>query len=177
MLCADFILFCCPQRSCGKVMFLHLSVTLFTRGVCHTDTPLGRSPPGRHPPCAVHAGIRATSGWYASYWNAILFRLYLCNKKACWLVVKKYTSFVANIMMKGLASVLKVLVNEVKNKRIPTTRFLKVRCFYTLEKPERHFLDWNKCRIQKLDIVKYSVYLVCVLRIYHGAQNACQSKS
>ena len=44
-----------PQRSCGKVMFLHLSVILF----CHT-------PPGRHPPaqcmlgytpCTVHAGI------------------------------------------------------------------------------------------------------------------------
>ena len=42
-----------PQRSCSKVMFLHLSVILFTGGVCHT--PLGRHPPeqtpsGRHPP-------------------------------------------------------------------------------------------------------------------------------
>ena len=39
-----------PQRSCGKVMFLHLSVILFTgRGVCHTspwaDTTLGRHHP------------------------------------------------------------------------------------------------------------------------------------
>ena len=32
----------------------------------------GQAPPGRHPPCAVHAGIQSTSGQYASYWNAIL---------------------------------------------------------------------------------------------------------
>ena len=35
-----------PQRSCGKVMFLHLSVILSTGG-CLADTP-----PGRHPPRA-----------------------------------------------------------------------------------------------------------------------------
>ena len=73
-----------PQRSCRKVMFLYLSVILFTGGgVCpsacldthtpgrHTpeqtspwaDTPLGRSsqwannPPGQTPSCPVHAGI------------------------------------------------------------------------------------------------------------------------
>ena len=56
-----------PQRSCGKVMFLHLSVILFT-GVClpqcmlgyipragtppWADTLLGRHLPGRHPPSA-----------------------------------------------------------------------------------------------------------------------------
>ena len=40
-----------PQRSCGKVMFLHLSVILFTGGGCLPH------PPGRHPPCPVHAGI------------------------------------------------------------------------------------------------------------------------
>ena len=33
-----------PQRSCGKVMFLHLSVILFTGGLCHGD------PPGQRPP-------------------------------------------------------------------------------------------------------------------------------
>ena len=33
-----------------------------------TDTPRADSPP-----CAVHAGIRSTSGRYVSYWNAILF--------------------------------------------------------------------------------------------------------
>ena len=36
----------CPVL--GKVMFLHLSVILFTGG-CLPDTPLGRHPPGRHP--------------------------------------------------------------------------------------------------------------------------------
>ena len=96
-----------PQRSWGKVMFLHMSVILFTgdRGVCvyprmqWADPPRsrGRYPPGpeagtpqtrgRHPlsspPMGPEAGttpqrsacseIRATSGLYASYWNAILF--------------------------------------------------------------------------------------------------------
>ena len=87
-----------PQRSCGKVMFLHLSVILFTGGCLPlplpwSDTPmgrhplLGRHPPGRHTPakcmlgftplCAVHAGIRSTSGRYASYWNAFLLVILL----------------------------------------------------------------------------------------------------
>ena len=46
-----------PQRSCGKVMFLHLSVILSMGGVCssacwdtHTQTPPRQTPPlGRHP--------------------------------------------------------------------------------------------------------------------------------
>ena len=45
-----------PQRSCGKVMFIDLSVILFTgRGVSGRHTPLGRhplawaDPLGRHP--------------------------------------------------------------------------------------------------------------------------------
>ena len=58
-------------------------------GVCHThprwadtpwaDTPPPRAniPPDRHPLCAVHAGIRSTSGRYASYWNAFLFKIIL----------------------------------------------------------------------------------------------------
>ena len=38
-----------PQRSCSKVMFLHLSVILFMGwGVCHPQNR-GRHPPGRHP--------------------------------------------------------------------------------------------------------------------------------
>ena len=62
-----------------KVMFLHLSfcsggVSAIPPGQTHpspwADTPRGQTPPT---PCAVHAGIRSTSGWYASYWNAILF--------------------------------------------------------------------------------------------------------
>ena len=35
----------------------------------HTGTPLGRYTPAPH---TVHAGIRSTSGWYASHWNTIL---------------------------------------------------------------------------------------------------------
>ena len=60
--------FYCPQRSCGEVMFLHLSVILSTGGGClpqnipgYTHSPgqtlgeclrqcmLGYTPPGRHP--------------------------------------------------------------------------------------------------------------------------------
>ena len=52
-----------PQRSCGKVMFLHLSVILSTGGgrgsATHTpwaDTPLGRHPlpPGQTPSLGRH---------------------------------------------------------------------------------------------------------------------------
>ena len=59
-----------PQRSCGKVMFLQLSVILFTGG--SATSPLGRHPPRqtargqtvRHPPAqGYHAGIQSTSGW------------------------------------------------------------------------------------------------------------------
>ena len=40
-----------PQRRCGKVMFLHLSVILFTKGVSgHLPAQADTSPPGRHPP-------------------------------------------------------------------------------------------------------------------------------
>ena len=46
-----------PQRSCIKIMFLHLFVILFTVGEWQTppgaDTPVGSDPPP--PPCAVHA--------------------------------------------------------------------------------------------------------------------------
>ena len=45
----------CPQRSCGKVMCLHLSVyhSVHRGSVCHTpsaDTPPGQTPPGQTPP-------------------------------------------------------------------------------------------------------------------------------
>ena len=46
-------------------------------GVCHT--PWADTPPGRHPR-AVHAGIRSTSGRYASYWNAILYSLTILTR-------------------------------------------------------------------------------------------------
>ena len=59
-----------PQRSCGKVMFLHLSVILFTGGGCLADSPppgqspapLGRHfPLGRQPPLGRLPG--QTSPW------------------------------------------------------------------------------------------------------------------
>ena len=67
----------------GKVIFLHLSVILFTGGVCLSacwdTTPQDQAPPwSRHTP--LHSAcweIRSTSGWYASYWNAILLFLTL----------------------------------------------------------------------------------------------------
>ena len=53
-----------PQRRCGKVMFLHLSVILFTRVVClphhpldqRQTPPLGRHPSGQTPPAQCMLG-------------------------------------------------------------------------------------------------------------------------
>ena len=72
----------------GKVIFLYLSVILFTGGggtwigTSHGQVPpRAGTPPAGHPhqvhprqvhPPSVHAGIRSTSGRYASYWNAFL---------------------------------------------------------------------------------------------------------
>ena len=66
----------------GKVIFLHLSVILFTGGglpgkvPTRAGTPPGRYTPRQVPlrqvPPAMHAGLRSTSGRYASYWNAFL---------------------------------------------------------------------------------------------------------
>ena len=43
-----------PQGSCGKVMFLHLSVILFTGGVAYT--PREQTPPSRYPPAHCMLG-------------------------------------------------------------------------------------------------------------------------
>ena len=45
--------------------------------------PLGRYTPqaSTTPPPAMHVGIRSTSGWYASYWNAFLFLCVFQNQK------------------------------------------------------------------------------------------------
>ena len=55
----DYIITSCPQfyrpqRSCGKVMFLHLSVILFTGGLPPpwADTSICRHPSGQTPPWA-----------------------------------------------------------------------------------------------------------------------------
>ena len=78
-----------PQRSCGKVMFLHLSVILSTRGCIRAcigaDTPRADTPqadpPGQTPPVDRHSLGRHPyppadgycGGRYASCWNAFLF--------------------------------------------------------------------------------------------------------
>ena len=66
----DWCNFYRPERSCGKVMFLHLSVILFTGG----------GTPSQHAPqvtCPGGVSIKdprtVTSRRYASYWNAFLF--------------------------------------------------------------------------------------------------------
>ena len=79
-----------PQTKFVKAMFLHVSVSHSVHGGggsiwagTHPDRytpkqvhhpPAGTpTPPGQvHPPGAVHE-IRATSGRYASYWNAFLY--------------------------------------------------------------------------------------------------------
>ena len=67
-----------PQCSCGKVMFLHVSVILSTRGVSARH-PLGQTPPGqtlplgRHPLLGRHSPSDShCSRWSESYWNAFL---------------------------------------------------------------------------------------------------------
>ena len=68
----------------AMVMFSQVSVHRGVSAPLHTGIhPLGRHPPaqcmlGYTPPRTVHAGIRSTSGRYASHWNAFLFRIYVC---------------------------------------------------------------------------------------------------
>ena len=102
-------------------MFLHLSVILSTgsaippppprqtppgRHPSWADTPLCRhplgrepppqqTPPGQTPPYTVHAGIRSTSGWYSSYWNAILLTLMLLN------ITENWSFAISNYMQGG----------------------------------------------------------------------------
>ena len=81
------------------------------------DTPLGRHPPQQTPPlpsallrytppllpsvgldtppCTVHAGIRSTSRWYASYWNAFL--LHCAEVKIKQWFFSEYHIFTLNI--------------------------------------------------------------------------------
>ena len=78
-------IFTVHNSSCGKVLFLHLSVILFTggRGVFgQTPTPLGRHPlHGQTPPRQTipPPPNGRCSGWYASYWNAFLCEIYVRN--------------------------------------------------------------------------------------------------
>ena len=67
-------------------------------GVCHTtlgrhspwaDTPHRQTTPSAcwdtHTPCPVHAGIRSSSGRYASHWNAFLLFFKVCLWEKLWL--------------------------------------------------------------------------------------------
>ena len=53
------------QRSCGKVMFLHVSVILFREGVWQADPPPQADTAPRDDHC---------SGRDASYWNGFLLQ-------------------------------------------------------------------------------------------------------
>ena len=72
-----------PQRSWGKVMFLHVSVILFGGGVgpiaCWDTPPWYQAPPVTSHPLQHSAcwEIWATSGRYTPYWNAILFIIFI----------------------------------------------------------------------------------------------------
>ena len=65
------------KQSCGKVMFLQLSVILFTGGGgALPQCMLGYHPPSIPPGAGTPRSsacweIRLPSGWHASYWNAI----------------------------------------------------------------------------------------------------------
>ena len=70
------LIFTARKRSCGKVMFLHLSVILFTGGCipgCNGGlcTPPRQTPPPRKTP-SPQIPDGHWNGRYASYWNAFL---------------------------------------------------------------------------------------------------------
>ena len=76
------IIFTGRNEVVAKVIFLHLSVILFTggggsasvhAGIQPAPPPGSRHPPGADtPPREADSGIRSISGRYASYWNAFL---------------------------------------------------------------------------------------------------------
>ena len=87
--------------SCGKVMFLHLSVSHSVRGGWCAPPRQTPPPPGRHsqaeprrqtPPRHTYPLDRHPlrdghwSGRYASYWNAFLLKRYLYFKCRLWKV-------------------------------------------------------------------------------------------
>ena len=86
-ICIDYIIFT-VRNEVAKVMFLHLSVILFTPGVggvclsaCWDTTPLGSTPPQEAHPLEAHTTTRppppdgCRCGRYASYWNAFLWEM------------------------------------------------------------------------------------------------------
>ena len=77
-----------PQSGCGKVVFLHLSVSHSVNRGVWTDTPWADTPPpradtllgrlllGKHPPGQTPPSGGYCIGRYASYWNAILLQTF-----------------------------------------------------------------------------------------------------
>ena len=75
------------RNEVGARLCFHTCLWFCSRGEGLPQCMLGYTPPppgtrGTHhpptrgrPPCAVHAGIRSTSGRYGSYWNAILLEI------------------------------------------------------------------------------------------------------
>ena len=71
-----------PQRSCNKVMFLHLCVILFTRWGAGMGLCPGGLCPGKF--LSVRPPNTVTCGRYASYWNAFLFSFeFICLNFSC----------------------------------------------------------------------------------------------
>ena len=65
-----------PQQSCGKVMFLCLSVIPFRGGGSLSKKFYVKADFGQGDPRTV------TCGWYASYWNTFLFSLFFVVYRA-----------------------------------------------------------------------------------------------
>ena len=72
----EIIIFTNRQRSCGKVMFLQASVSLFKGGGG------GGSPPD-HTPRTISPPPGWTSGRYASYWNGFLLSVNQVHEWLC----------------------------------------------------------------------------------------------
>ena len=115
-----------PQRSRGKVMFLHLSVILFTGGL--SGTPLGRHPQcmlgytpstqcmlGYTPPYPVHAGIHTTLP--SACWDMV-------NKRAVRILLEcilvSHVSFIFFILEFSTTSTLNFI--SLTSENLPSTQ-------------------------------------------------------
>ena len=86
-----------PQRSCSKVMILHLYVILLTGGVWHTpplvdtlSTPRQRPPMGRHPPVqetATAADGKHPTGLHSCFFHRLLTMVLDVFEESCLLPV------------------------------------------------------------------------------------------
>ena len=99
----------CPQGECLSP--LHAGI--------HAPPPR-QTPPGQTPPCPVHAGIRSTSGRYASHWNA-----FLVND-----VVSQWLTFITLISISCERHPVKISLSKVGLvmcgvQIAPTSRFYK----------------------------------------------------